>query len=273
MRDMAERLSLPLRHGIRRTTGSVQASGSGNSMDFQDHRPYVPGDDPRHIDWQAYARSEHYTMKLYREEVRPIADLVLDCSASMFLDEEKTTRTLELAWFCAESAARSRTAVRLFSLNGSQLAAHSPDEGWELFSTEQSPDAQPAFHRVPWRPGSLRVIVSDLLFPAEPHHVISSILPAGGRAILLAPFSASESDPDWLGNTELLDSETSARRDLHFQRADMQSYLHAYREHFDLWQREARRHNVCLARVPSGGTFLDAMNFEALSAGAVELRQ
>ncbi len=139
MRDMAERLSLPSGTAFAARPDPSRLQALAIRWTFQDHRPYVPGDDPRHIDWQAYARSEHYTMKLYREEVRPIADLVLDCSASMFLDEKKTTRTLELAWFCAESAARSRTAVRLFSLNGSQLAAHPPDAGWELF--------QPSDHR------------------------------------------------------------------------------------------------------------------------------
>ena len=46
-------------------------SGTGSSLDFQDHRAYSPGDDPRHINWQAYARTGSYTMKLFREEVRP----------------------------------------------------------------------------------------------------------------------------------------------------------------------------------------------------------
>src|SRR5690606_7194204 len=99
---VAARLTLPLKLGLRRSNGNVPGNGAGSSIDFQDHRPYVPGDDPRHIDWQAYARSGHYTMKLYREEVRPLADLVLDASPSMFFDPEKRRRTMELAWFCLE---------------------------------------------------------------------------------------------------------------------------------------------------------------------------
>ncbi|MEJ6642028.1 MAG: DUF58 domain-containing protein [Akkermansiaceae bacterium] len=39
----------------------------GSALYFQDHRAYSPGDDPRHINWQAYARTGQYTMKLYRE--------------------------------------------------------------------------------------------------------------------------------------------------------------------------------------------------------------
>ena len=107
MRAVAERLTLPLKVGLRRTSGNVPGAGAGSSIDFQDHRPYVPGDDPRHIDWPAYARNGQFTMKLYREEVRPLADIVLDASASMFLDEAKTRRTMELAWFCLESVLRA----------------------------------------------------------------------------------------------------------------------------------------------------------------------
>ena len=68
-------------------------------MDFQDHRSYSPGDDPRHINWQAYARTGSYTLKLFREEIRPIVDLVLDVSPSMFFTPEKDKRSTELSRF------------------------------------------------------------------------------------------------------------------------------------------------------------------------------
>lgn len=80
----ANRLRLPLRSKVwRGGSGDFAGAGTGSSMDFQDHRNYVPGDDPRHINWQAYARTGQYTMKLYREEVRPVIDLICDVSPSM----------------------------------------------------------------------------------------------------------------------------------------------------------------------------------------------
>ncbi|MCU0782165.1 MAG: DUF58 domain-containing protein, partial [Akkermansiaceae bacterium] len=101
----AARLRLPLRARVwQGAAGELAGSGTGASMDFQDHRPYFPGDDPRHINWQAYARTGNYTMKLYREEVRPAVDLLLDVSASMFLTPDKARRTaalLHLAFECA----------------------------------------------------------------------------------------------------------------------------------------------------------------------------
>ncbi len=67
----AGRVRLPLRSRVwRGQAGEFTGGGTGSSMDFQDHRAYSPGDDPRHINWQAYARTGCYTMKLFREAVR-----------------------------------------------------------------------------------------------------------------------------------------------------------------------------------------------------------
>ena len=61
----AARVRLPLRTRVwKGQAGEFLGAGTGSSLDFQDHRTYVPGDDPRHINWQAYARTGHYTMKL-----------------------------------------------------------------------------------------------------------------------------------------------------------------------------------------------------------------
>lgn len=272
MRAASERLSLPLKLGLRRTTGNVSGSGAGSSIDFQDHRPYVPGDDPRHIDWQAYARSGAYTMKLYREEVRPLADIVFDASASMFLDEAKTRRSLELAWFCLESTLRAGAAVRLYSLHGASVTAHEAAAGWtDLVPPAESTSIPPELHRIPWRAASLRVLISDLLYPAPPDALVPPLLSGRGRAIILAPHCDAESDPDWLGNTELIDCEGPARRDLRFHADDLKFYTETYRNHFDLWRTEARRHGIPMALVAAKPAFLEALSLEGIPSGAVEL--
>lgn len=271
MRAAAERLSLPLKLGLRGSNGNVPGSGAGSSIDFQDHRPYVPGDDPRHIDWQAYARSGHYTMKLYREEVRPIADIVLDASASMFFDETKARRTMELAWFCLESALRSGGTARLYSLQGAQTASHELPGGWDSLAAAPDSAVPPALDRIPWRPGSLRILISDLLYPVLPESFIPGLLSSRGRAIIFSPNCRAESAPDWLGNTELLDCETGARRDLRIHAGDLADYASAYASHFAMWRQEARRHGIPLACVTAEEPFLQAMQAEALPGGAVEL--
>ncbi len=271
MRAVAERLTLPLKVGLRRTSGNVPGAGAGSSIDFQDHRPYVPGDDPRHIDWPAYARNGQFTMKLYREEVRPLADIVLDASASMFLDEAKTRRTMELAWFCLESVLRAGASARLFSIRGPSLAAHDPLVAWEaLEKPSATVSGPPDLHRVPWRNGSLRVLISDLLFPGPPESLIHSLLSSRGRALIFAPCCTAESAPDWLGNTELLDCESRARREVRFHADDLRNYSAAYEKHFDAWRHEARRHGIPLAKVGAETTFNEALGQEAIPQGAVE---
>jgi len=55
----------------------------GFSVEFAEHRAYVPGDDPRHIDWKVWARRERYSIKQYHEETNFVATVLLDASGSM----------------------------------------------------------------------------------------------------------------------------------------------------------------------------------------------
>src|SRR5438067_10290937 len=66
--------------------GVALAQRAGSSLEFRDYRDYQPGDDLRHVDWGAYARSDQLSVKLYREEVTPHADIVVDGSRSMALE-------------------------------------------------------------------------------------------------------------------------------------------------------------------------------------------
>jgi uncharacterized protein (DUF58 family) len=55
----------------------------GQSVEFADHRPYVAGDDPRHIDWKVYGRQGRIVIKKFEEETNLRAHILLDCSESM----------------------------------------------------------------------------------------------------------------------------------------------------------------------------------------------
>jgi uncharacterized protein (DUF58 family) len=55
----------------------------GVSIDFREYRPYSPGDDPREIDWNVYARSDRHYLKKYHGETNTQVHLVVDASASM----------------------------------------------------------------------------------------------------------------------------------------------------------------------------------------------
>jgi uncharacterized protein (DUF58 family) len=59
----------------------------GFSVEFAEHREYVPGDDIRHIDWRVYSRVDRFYVKQYEEETNLRAHLLLDCSHSMAYPE------------------------------------------------------------------------------------------------------------------------------------------------------------------------------------------
>jgi uncharacterized protein (DUF58 family) len=64
-------------------TGMHKSPHRGSSVEFAQHRDYVPGDEIRHIDWKVYARSDRYHIKQFEEETNLKAMLVQDGSASM----------------------------------------------------------------------------------------------------------------------------------------------------------------------------------------------
>ena len=283
MQQAAGIVRLPLRNA--RWTGSsggVAGRGTGSSLEFQDQRPYAPGDDPRHINWQAHARTGSYTLKLWREEVSPRIDLVLDRSRSMHLGEAKARRSWELAYFALESALRSGGQIRLFQLmagTGSEPAelplpralAHDwPAEPKAVDAASGVPLLAGALSRIDLRPGSLRVFISDLLDPSPPAAVAAALGSGGGRAIVLVPTARAESDPDWTGNIEFEDCERGTRRLQRVDESIMARYRQAYARHFSAWREACVRHGIGMARISDGGDFLSAVQAEAIPAGVLE---
>ncbi len=55
----------------------------GFSTEFSDFKPYVPGDDPRLLDWRVYARTERLFVKRFEAETNLELMLMLDATASM----------------------------------------------------------------------------------------------------------------------------------------------------------------------------------------------
>ncbi|TVQ32617.1 MAG: DUF58 domain-containing protein [Phycisphaeraceae bacterium] len=63
--------------------GERRSKKRGESVEFADHRPYVVGDDLRHIDWNIFGRLDRLFIKLFLEEEDLSLHIVLDASASM----------------------------------------------------------------------------------------------------------------------------------------------------------------------------------------------
>lgn len=85
-------------HGLHR------APHFGASTDFAEHRPYMPGDDIRRIDWRLFARTDRYHLKEYEAETNTGVMLLLDVSPSMAF-ARAGIRKLDYARYLAASLA------------------------------------------------------------------------------------------------------------------------------------------------------------------------
>jgi uncharacterized protein (DUF58 family) len=209
----AFRLALP-RAPIGGRLGERLGLGTGSSLEFQDYRQYSPGDDLRHVDWAAFARSEVLTVRLYREEVAPRIDLVLDLSRSMAVTEQKRRAYTELCALLAASASSSGADVQvLTSLSAVPHALHRPEE------IERVLDCQAASSGLegpplPLRRRSLRVIVSDFLFPHDPDVLLGRLARDGASLALVQLTLREEAEPVVEGGRRLVDVEGRGQIDL-----------------------------------------------------------
>ena len=131
----AEALGLKARtlvEGMR--VGDHKSPYHGFSVEFIQHREYVPGDDIRHIDWRVYGRNERYAIKQYEQETNFVGHLVVDASRSMQYGEGETNK-LEVAKTIAATLAhmiigqRDSAALHIFDAGFRKQVPHGSSPG------------------------------------------------------------------------------------------------------------------------------------------------
>lgn len=257
LRAALDRLALLLRQGHRgRFLGPRSSPRHGQSVAFADFRPYSPGDDPRRIDWKAYARLERLFLRLFAAEEDSLLHLVLDCSRSM-------------AWGSPsklEAGKRLAAALGYLALAGQEACLLTPlgaggAEGEDSARTAAPPprvlrgraaaplllrrlrDLRPAGgtdlaaalarHLAAHRATGPFVLITDLLDPGW-EEALRRILTARMELRLIHVLSPEELQPELSGDLRLVDDETGQALDLS---ADA-SALTAYRERLAAWQAE-----------------------------------
>ena len=95
-------------------SGSHRSPYFGQSVEFVQHRQYVPGDDVRHVDWKVWARQDKLVIKQYEEDTNLRCSLLVDASASMDYgekDQQKFEYACTLAACLALLVLRQQDAV------------------------------------------------------------------------------------------------------------------------------------------------------------------
>jgi uncharacterized protein (DUF58 family) len=202
IRRLAARLRLV--HDPRRATGAgaFLARGPGASLEFHDHRDYVAGDDPRHLDWSAWARTGRPVVRRHRAEASPRLEVLLDASASMALTPAKARFAAGLAelWLALAEEAGARPALHLIG------AAPAPGRPWRPLLDRYAPAGAGGALPLP-APGAERILISDGLCPDGPGPWVRRLGEGAAALHLLQVLDPAEIDPPAQGRVRLEDVE------------------------------------------------------------------
>jgi uncharacterized protein (DUF58 family) len=244
-------LALP-RHVPLGVSGGTLGQRTGSSLEFREHRDYQPGDDLRHIDWNAYARSDQLTVKLYREEVTPHLDVVLDGSRSMALEGSlKAQATVALAAFlatAAENAGYSHTAWLLGAEYRPVENGSAAPRTWDgiTFAHRGAPGGGGA---PLWRARGIRVLLSDLLWVGEPLATLRPLADRSAVTVVLQVLAEADANPPEGRSLRLVDVETEQVREIHVDAVAARRYREALARHQDNWQRACKQVGALFAEV------------------------
>ncbi len=236
---LRRRLKVDVRSG---GAGEHLARRRGGSSEFQEHRPYAPGDDLRRIDWLAFARSGSPVVKTFRAEEDVVVRVLLDASASLDFGNPRKI----------EVSRRIAAALAYLALSDServQVLATGSGGARGLGVVGEPRRGRGALHRVlselsaieargaaslagalrgvserGLRPGLL-VVLSDF-FDAGPVTDELARLRAQGHALVLVHvLSRMELQPDFEGDLGLVDAETQQELEVTMDARAVEAYL------------------------------------------------
>ncbi len=229
-------------------TGMHRSPFFGQSIEFRQHREYVPGDDLRHVDWKVWARQDRLTIKQYDEDTNMRVNLLVDVSNSMKYGggvfnkfEYAATIAASLAWLVLkqqdavgcltfDDSVRSRTATssQNIQLNNivQTLEAASPNNKTELQSIFL--DAAETFPR-----RGIMIVVSDLFGDVESTLKGLRLLRQRGHEVMV--FHVLDEDElqfPFTGTSRFMDLESDVKLNCN-PRALRDGYLDALNEFLD----------------------------------------
>ncbi len=242
------------------TWGERRSTRRGAGLEFADYRDYAPGDDPRRVDWNLYARLDRPYVRLYEEEEDLAVHVLVDGSASMACSFDPLAPVGagdSPRWQAARDLAAALGAIALFGGdarggglvgNGAVAATWGPGRGrvqlarWQTWcnglaasgGTSLAPALRDFVARA-GRPG-LVLLISDGYDPPGLADGVAALAGRGHEVVLLHLLLDDELSPPLHGDLCLVDSETGDKRELTLDGAA----IAAYRQRLDGWQSELR---------------------------------
>lgn len=245
------------RRGAGVAAGSRPSPRRGRSQEFADHRPYVPGDDLRFLDWHLYGRLDALWVKLFEEEEDRVVQCLLDCSASM--QGEKLDRARALAAALSFLALGVGDRVTVSGLDR-QVVTHAParrgrGQAASLFRTLEAihpggpTDLGAAVAGLPRQRGAgIALLFTDLLYPEGPDTALRRLLATHQDVHVFHLLSPAELRPALDGDLLLTDAETGEELTITVDAEVLDRYEATMKAWADEMERTCRRLGVAYHR-------------------------
>jgi uncharacterized protein (DUF58 family) len=257
-----------LRVAIRRNRVGLDAGGRssparGSSVEFADFRSYTLGDDPRRLDWNAYARLGRLFLRLYHDDQNANIHLFLDVSPSMDWGAGEANKLrwakrliAALAYIGLAELDRVTITPVAAGIVGRTTTYTGPQNALRLFEqiahlpvAEEITNLDAALPRFKTRPSGPAILVSDLLCPGWGRDGLFALQVAGYEAAVIHVLSPEEEEPDARGDLRLVDRETGQTREVTVNDA----LLDRYQKALAIWKEEIRTtlHTRSIAYLPA----------------------
>lgn len=221
LKTLTVRIRLSLKSG---NLGSKRSKAIGSSVEFSDYREYLPGDDFRRIDWNAYARFERVFIKLFMQEQESPVTIFMDKSDSMKEHNKRETAIkvtgtfsyVALADYDTVSLVMFEDGIKetLVNLRGSS-SFNRVITGLEEASFNGMSNLYESIYR--WQPKlkkGISILVSDLMYDHQIEKVIRLLAFNKQRVIVCHVLSKEELSPVFDENVRIIDSETKDYMDI-----------------------------------------------------------
>jgi len=266
-------------------SGAARTGVSGRlrqpAVEFFDHRPYTPGDDPRYLDWRLLARLRRPFVRRGEARRGATVALVVDASASMGIgDGGKLSVAVELVAALTYLTLEQGGRVSLHIL-GEGATAVGPGRGQPHLTTLLAAleRARPAGRidlgaQLPplayqWRGPTHGILLSDLMQPTPELDGLGQVVARGHHLDLIQVLDRADTEPDLDGPFRLVDPEGGPSLPANVDHDLRAAYRRALATHIDALRHLARRHHMRYLRVDTSTTMERALiDYLALPAEA-----
>ena len=274
--------------------GERRSRARGQSVEFADHRSYVPGDDFRYLDWNLFGRLDKLFLKLYEEERELPVRIFLDASESMTFGEPRKfdfARQVAAAIGYVALCGFDRVSVVPFpnaqgrtqapqaennlaasyqqqsAIEGALRSVRSKKSSMQFFQNLNAltaaggADFNEALRRgaLEARHTGLAIVLSDFLDPTGYEPGLTALVGRGFQVNVVQILAPEELAPSTFGDLRLVDSESGGLQEVTFGRYRMKAYQQTVQNFIQRLREYTTKRGITFFMAPSNMDLQDLL--------------